>query len=51
MRRQLWIDPTGPKEARFQAALEDLAVPDGDGWTIRGRGPVDIGIVRWSRPP
>lgn len=50
VRRQLWIDPSGPKEDRFQAALEDLAIPDGDGWTIRGRGPVDIGIVRWAAP-
>jgi len=48
VRRQLWIDPAGPKEARFQAALDELAVPDGGGWTIKGRGPVDIGIVRWS---
>jgi CTP:molybdopterin cytidylyltransferase MocA/SAM-dependent methyltransferase len=48
VRRQLWIDPTGPKEARFQAAMDELAIPDGDGWTIRGRGPVDIGIVRWE---
>jgi len=49
-RRQLWIDPAGVKEARLQAALDELAVPDGDGWTIRGRGPVDIGIVRWAAP-
>lgn len=48
VRRQLWIDPAGAKEARFQAALDDLAVADGDGWTIRARGPVDIGIVRWA---
>jgi len=48
VRRQLWIDPAGPKEPRFQAALGDLALPDGDGWTIQGRGPVDIGIVRWT---
>jgi CTP:molybdopterin cytidylyltransferase MocA/SAM-dependent methyltransferase len=47
-RQQLWIDPSGPKEARFQAALSELAVRDGDGWTIAGRGPLDIGIVRWS---
>ena len=26
VRRQLWIDPEGPKEARFQAALDELAV-------------------------
>jgi hypothetical protein len=48
VRRQLWIDPGGPKEARFQAALDELAVPDGDGWTIKGRGPGEIGIVTWS---
>ncbi len=48
VRRQLWIDTSGPKEAHFQAALDDLAVDDGDGWTIQGRGPVDIGVVRWA---
>ena len=47
-RRQLWIDPTGPKEARLQTALDDLAVRDGDGWTIKGRGVSDIGIVTWA---
>ena len=26
VRRQLWIDPNGPKEARLQAALDELAV-------------------------
>ena len=35
VRRQLWIDPAGPKEGRFQAALDELAVDDGEGWTIR----------------
>ena len=49
-RRQLWIDPTGPKEARFQAALDDVAVEDAAGWTIRGRAASDVGIVTW-RPP
>lgn len=48
VRRQLWIDPSGPKEARFQSALDELAVRDGDGWTIKGRGPGDVGIVTWS---
>jgi molybdenum cofactor cytidylyltransferase len=48
VRRQLWIDPVGPKEGRFQAALDELAVPDGDGWTIKGRGPSDVGIVTWA---
>jgi CTP:molybdopterin cytidylyltransferase MocA/SAM-dependent methyltransferase len=48
VRRQLWIDPAGAKEARFQAALDELAVRDGDGWTIKGRGPGEIGIVSWA---
>jgi CTP:molybdopterin cytidylyltransferase MocA/SAM-dependent methyltransferase len=48
VRRQLWIDPGGPKEARFEAALDEWAVPDGDGWTIKGRGPSDVGIVTWA---
>jgi len=48
VRRQLWIDPAGPKEARFQAALEALVVPDGDGWAIEGRRPSDVGVVSWS---
>ena len=50
-RRQLWIDPTGPKEARLQAALEELASDDADGWTIRGRTSNEIGIVTWSPRP
>jgi molybdenum cofactor cytidylyltransferase len=48
VRRQLWIEPDGPKEARFRAALDELAVPDGEGWTIKGRGPGEIGIVTWA---
>ncbi len=47
VRRQLWIDPDGPKEARLQAALDELAVPDGDGWAIRDRGTSTVGIVTW----
>ena len=49
VRRQLWIDPAGPKEARLQSALDELAAPDGDGWTIRGRGPSDVGVVTWEQ--
>ena len=48
IRRQLWIDPTGKKESRFQTALETLTVDDGDGWTIAGRGPSDVGVVTWT---
>lgn len=50
VRRQLWIDPSGPREARLQSALDELAVHDADGWTIRDRTANDIGIVTW-RPP
>jgi molybdenum cofactor cytidylyltransferase len=47
VRRQLWIDPTGAKEARFRSALDELAIPEGDGWAIKGRRPSDVGIVTW----
>jgi CTP:molybdopterin cytidylyltransferase MocA/SAM-dependent methyltransferase len=47
VRRQLWIDPAGPKEARFQAALDELTEQDADGWTITGRMSSDVGIVTW----
>jgi hypothetical protein len=48
IRRQLWIDPAGKKEKRFQAALDELTVADGEGWTIAGRGPSHVGVVSWS---
>jgi SAM-dependent methyltransferase len=47
VRRQLWIDPDGPKEAKLQAALDELVVEDGDGWTLRDRPPSDVGVVTW----
>ena len=47
-RRQLWIDQAGPKEARLQAALDDLAVEGPDGWSIRDRPNNEIAIVTWS---
>jgi hypothetical protein len=47
VRRQLWIDPAGKKEKRFQAALDELVVEDGGGWIIAGRPPLEIGIVTW----
>jgi len=50
VRRQLWIDPAGEKEARFQAALDDLAVEEAGGWTIRGRTESTVGIVTWAPP-
>jgi CTP:molybdopterin cytidylyltransferase MocA/SAM-dependent methyltransferase len=48
VRRQLWIDPAGPKESRFQAALDTIAVQDERGWTVAGRGESIVGIVRWA---
>jgi CTP:molybdopterin cytidylyltransferase MocA/SAM-dependent methyltransferase len=48
VRRQLWIDPEGPKEQRFQAALDELAVRDGDGWVIKDRGASEVGILTWT---
>ena len=50
VRRQLWIDPSGEKEARFQAALDDIALEDGGGWTLRGRGETTVGVVTWTPP-
>ena len=48
IRRQMWIDPAGRKEKKFQAALDALVVNEGDGWTIEGRGPSDVGVVTWT---
>ena len=48
IRRQLWIDPAGAKEQRFQAALDALTVADSEGWTIAGRGPSEVGVVTWA---
>ena len=48
VRRQLWIDSTGAKEAVLQTAIDQLAVRDGDGWAIRDRGSSDVGVVTWA---
>jgi CTP:molybdopterin cytidylyltransferase MocA/SAM-dependent methyltransferase len=48
VRRQLWIDPAGPKESRFQKALDTIAVQDDGGWTVAGRGESIVGIVTWA---
>jgi hypothetical protein len=47
-RRQLWIDPAGPKEPLLQAALDQLGEDGPDGWTIRGQDTNEIGIVTWA---
>ena len=48
VRRQLWIDPAGPKEKRFQEALDALAVQTADGWTLEGRSVGPAGVVTWA---
>jgi CTP:molybdopterin cytidylyltransferase MocA/SAM-dependent methyltransferase len=48
VRRQLWIDPDGPKEKRFQAALDALLVEGEGGWALVGRGASTVGVVTWS---
>ena len=45
VRRQLWIAPDGPKERRFQAALDDLTEQTADGWTLKGRSASNVGVV------
>jgi len=48
VRRQLWIDPIGRKEKRFQKALDELTAEEGGHWTIKGRGQTDVGVVTWA---
>ena len=50
IRRQLWIDPAGKKERRFQAALDELTVVDGGTWSIAGREANEVGVVTWAPP-
>jgi CTP:molybdopterin cytidylyltransferase MocA/SAM-dependent methyltransferase len=47
VRRQLWIAHDGPKEGRFQAALDDLTEQTAGGWTLRGRSASNVGVVTW----
>ena len=54
VRRQLWIDPAGPKEARFQKALDDAGRRDrgrlDDRGTRRGHGrDRDVGAAVTAR--
>ena len=49
LRRQLWIAPGTPADARFQAALDPLLVIDDDGGVgLIGQQPLPIGIVTWK---
>jgi CTP:molybdopterin cytidylyltransferase MocA/SAM-dependent methyltransferase len=48
LRRQLWIEPSGESERRFQAALDELVMNDGDGVGLRTQLPLAIGVVTWD---
>jgi hypothetical protein len=49
LRRQLWIEPGGETDERFQAALDDLVVVNAHGGVgLRGQQPLPIGIVTWD---
>jgi molybdenum cofactor cytidylyltransferase len=49
LRRQLWIEPRGTGEKRFQAALDDLIVVDAErGVGLRTQEPLPIGVVTWD---
>ena len=48
LRRQLWIEPKGEAERRFQAALDGLVVDDHEGVGLRTQQPLPIGVVTWD---
>lgn len=49
LRRQLWIQPGGAADDRFQGALDELLVVDPDGGVgLRGQQPLPIGVVTWD---
>jgi len=50
LRRQLWVAEGGPKDAAFQAAIDDLVVEDETGLFLRGVMPMSVGVVTWSPP-
>jgi molybdenum cofactor cytidylyltransferase len=48
LRRQLWVEPGGAADRRFQAALDDLIEVDEDGRVgLRGQQSLAIGVVTW----
>jgi CTP:molybdopterin cytidylyltransferase MocA/SAM-dependent methyltransferase len=52
LRRQLWIEPRGDADDRFQAALDELVVVDADGGVgLRTQQPLPIGVVTWQPRP
>ncbi len=47
LRRQLWVEPGGEKDRRFQAALDEQIVVDETGFGLDSQRPMPIGIVTW----
>jgi hypothetical protein len=47
LRRQLWIGEGTPKEQRFLALLDELAVEGPDGWSVRDQPELQVGVVSW----
>ena len=47
LRRQLWVEPGGEKDRRFQAALDEQIVQDATGVGLAAQRPMPIGIVAW----
>jgi hypothetical protein len=49
LRRQLWVEPGGAADRRFQAALDELIAIDVDGAvSLREQPPLAIGVVTWD---
>jgi hypothetical protein len=49
LRRQLWVEPGGAADQRFQAALDELVEVEADGRIrLREQAPMAIGIVTWT---
>ncbi len=52
LRRQLWIEPGGAKDAIFRSELDGLVVTDAHGRVgLRDQAPMPIGIVTWEPAP
>ena len=49
LRRQLWIEPRGAADKRFQTAVDELIIVDEEGGVgLRTQQPLPIGVVTWD---